>query len=200
MEGYVNAIERESKVLHDRSGEFTETVKAGAFQRAIDRADDIRILLDHDISKDLGGLKDGNLELSEDAIGLKARAEITDPEAIEKARDGKLRGWSFGFRDVDVPERVVDGVRHRDIKDMDLYEVSLIDDRMTPAYSGTLVNVRADSNPVNYSEQYLDQVELVRAEDAPQQNGNDEEEKGAPSSDLYKTQIAKLRFELEEEI
>lgn len=198
MEGYVNAIERESKVLHDRSGEFTETVKAGAFQRAIDRADDIRILLDHD--KDLGGLKDGNLELSEDAIGLKARAEITDPEAIGKARDGKLRGWSFGFRDVDVPERVVDGVRHRDIKDMDLYEVSLIDDRMTPAYSGTLVNVRADKKPVNYSEQYLEDVELVRAEDAPQQNGNDEEEKGAPSSDLYKTQIEKLRFELEEEI
>ena len=78
IDGYVNAVERLSKPLKDRLGEFVERVKVGAFKRALERAEDVRILLNHDWTRDLGGIKDGNLELYEDAIGLHARATITD--------------------------------------------------------------------------------------------------------------------------
>ena len=45
IEGYVNAVERLSKRLTDRFGEFMERIKAGAFGRAIKRNPNIRILL-----------------------------------------------------------------------------------------------------------------------------------------------------------
>lgn len=145
IEGYVNAVERKSKPLMSRMGQFVERVCKGAFKRAIDRNGDVRLLLNHDPSRDLGGTGDGNLELTEDSIGLKARATVTDPEVIDLARKGDLVGWSFGFLDIDVVnKRDEDGIPLRDIKDLDLREVSILDRTKTPAYDGTLVSVRAE--------------------------------------------------------
>lgn len=146
IDGYVNAIERLSKPLNSRMGKFVERIKKGAFKRAIERNDDVHILLNHNWDKDLGSTKNGNLELTEDNIGLRARAVITDPETIKKAKSGDLVGWSFGFTDRDVDVHDEDGLRTRDVKDLNLYEVSLIDRTKTPAYDGTLVSVRADEN------------------------------------------------------
>lgn len=146
VDGYVNAIERLSKPLNTRMGKFVERIKKGAFKRAIERNNNIHILLNHDWDKDLGSTKDGNLELTEDNIGLRARAIITDPETIKKAKNGDLVGWSFGFTDRDVDTHDEDGLRTRDVKDLDLYEVSLLDRTKTPAYDGTLVSVRDDNN------------------------------------------------------
>ena len=50
IDGYVNAVERLSKTLRDRLGEFVERIKAGAFRKALNRAEDVRILLNHDYS------------------------------------------------------------------------------------------------------------------------------------------------------
>ena len=97
IEGYVNAIERKSKPLWSRMGQFVERICKGAFKRALNRADDVRILLNHDCNRDLGGIKDGNLELEEDSIGLHARATINDADVVNKAKNGALVGWSFGF-------------------------------------------------------------------------------------------------------
>ena len=146
VDGYVNAIERLSKPLNTRMGKFVERIKKGAFKRAIERNNNIHILLNHDWDKDLGSTKDGNLELTEDNIGLRARAVISDPETIKKAKNGDLVGWSFGFTDRDVDTHDEDGLRTRDVKDLDLYEVSLLDRTRTPAYDGTLVSVRDDNN------------------------------------------------------
>lgn len=150
IEGYVNAIERNSKPLNSRLGQFVERICAGAFKRALKRNDDVRILLNHDWDKDLGGTRDGNLELEEDNIGLHARATITDPDVIEDARRGNLVGWSFGFDD--TPDGVIEtrdedtGLPLRRVKDLELYEVSLLNRSKTPAYAGTLVNVRAEDD------------------------------------------------------
>lgn len=175
IEGYVNAVERASKPLNSRLGKFVEKICAGAFNRALGRAEDVRILLNHDWSKDLGGIKDGNLELEEDNIGLHARATITDPEVIKDARNGDLVGWSFGFDDVDVEETRDDetGLPFRKVKDLNLAEVSLLNRKKTPAYVGTLVNVRDDGSTVYYSEDNISEtvetiVEEVRAEDIAQ--------------------------------
>ena len=64
IDGYVNAIERNSKPLWSRVGQFVERICKGAFASALTRNDDVRILLNHDESRDLGGQKDGNLELN----------------------------------------------------------------------------------------------------------------------------------------
>ena len=88
IEGYVNAIERKSKPLKSRMGQFIERICKGAFRKALERNDNVRLLLNHNWQRDLGGTKEGNLELTEDAIGLKARATITDKEVIDEARNG----------------------------------------------------------------------------------------------------------------
>ena len=165
IEGYVNAIERKSKPLWSRMGQFVERICKGAFKRALDRTDDVKILLNHDWDRELGGTKEGNLELNEDSIGLHARATITDADVVEKAKNGDLVGWSFGFQDRDVDnKRDEDGFPLRDVKDLDLVEVSLLDRTKTPAYDGTLVCVRADENPIMFGEVTEDEIN-VRSEE-----------------------------------
>lgn len=163
IEGYVNAIERNSKPLMSRIGRFIERICKGAFNKALKRNDDVHLLLNHDWNKDLGSTKRGNLELQEDNIGLHAKATITDPEVVQKARNGDLVGWSFGFQDRDVDNSTYDGMPYRAVKDMDLFEVSLLDRRKSPAYEGTLVTARSQGEEMQYhyrGEDFIDDVDL----------------------------------------
>lgn len=162
VEGYVNAVERNSKPLNSRMGQFIERICKGAFDNAIKRNDDIHILLNHDWGRDLGSTKQGNLELAEDNIGLKARAIITDADVIESARNGDLVGWSFGFQDRDVEQKTIDGMPTRAVKDLDLFEVSILDRTHTPAYEGTLITARNDGGKVQFKgEELLDKIEII---------------------------------------
>lgn len=159
--GYVNAIERDSRPLMSRVGRFIERICKGAFKRALERNDDVHILLNHDWSRDLGSTKEGNLELHEDAIGLHARATICDADVIKKARAGDLVGWSFGFQDRDVDRSEHDGIPYRAVRDLDLFEVSILDRSKTPAYEGTLIAARDDSGEMYSGENMTDDVETV---------------------------------------
>lgn len=165
IEGYVNAIERNSKPLWSRLGRFVERICKGAFQRAIKRNGDIHILLNHDWDRDLGSTEQGNLELKEDNIGLHARATITDKEIAEEARNGDLVGWSFGFDDIEpggVERRVIDGMETRVVKDLYLKEVSILDRRKSPAYEGTLINTRSEKQERYFKgEDFFDDVVLT---------------------------------------
>lgn len=166
IEGYVNAVERNSKPLTERGVTFIERIAAGAFKRAIERADDIRLLLNHKAKRDLGGIVDGNVELEEDNIGLRAKVEVSDPEVIEDARRGNLVGWSFGFMDRDVTQLRDEesGLPLRKVNDLDLFEVSLLNRSKSPAYVGTLVNVRDDGSEtkLNISEDNIsEEIETV---------------------------------------
>lgn len=165
IEGYVNAIERLSKPLYSRIGQFLERICKGAFARALKRNDNVRILLNHDWNRDLGGTKDGNLELVEDNIGLRAKATITDPEVVEKARKGELVGWSFGFSDIEVENHTEKGMPTRDVKDLNLYEVSILDRTKTPAYDGTLVSVRSDEEILYHGDPFIDDIEVREIEE-----------------------------------
>lgn len=161
IEGYVNAVERKSKPLMSRMGQFIERICKGAFKRALGRNDNVRLLLNHDPNKDLGGTRDGNLELTEDNIGLHARAVINDAEVAQKARNGELIGWSFGFFDREVEQkRDEDGFPLRNVRDLDLEEVSILDKTKTPAYEGTLVAVRSDDNSIFFGETFSDGIQL----------------------------------------
>lgn len=181
IEGYVNAVERNSKPLWSRLGRFVERICKGAFTRALDRADDVRILLNHDRGRDLGGIKDGNLELYEDSIGLRAVADIRDADVIQKARQGDLVGWSFGF--YDRPGDIENGVDEdtqlpiRKLRDLDLSEVSILDRTKTPAYDGTLVAVRDDTA------QYFGEAMLQEAKIIEENMPKEAEERSEPQEE-----------------
>ena len=135
------------------------------FKRALQRNDNVRLLYNHNWSRDLGGTKDGNVELSEDNIGLKIRATVKDAETIQEARRGNLVGFSFGFEDRDVDEHSENGMRTRDVKDMDLYEISILDRKKTPAYDGTLINMRDSDGQqekrIYFSEMFADEIKIT---------------------------------------
>ena len=195
IEGYVNAVERLSKPLHSRSGMFTEKICKGAFKRALKRNDDVRLFLNHNWLKDLGGTKDGNVELEEDNIGLRIRATVSDKDVVKKARHGDLVGFSFGFSDRDVDEHYEHGMMTRDVKDLDLYEVSILDRTKTPAYDGTLLNVRdeAGTNKVIYfGEESITKMN-IRGESFKKAEEKEEEKKIDYSA--YEKMIAEMRKE-----
>lgn len=178
IEGYVNAIERDSKPLLSRVGQFIERICKGAFKKALKRNDDVHILLNHNWTRDLGSTKQGNLELVEDNIGLHARATITDPEVIQKARNGELVGWSFGFQDREVENTLERGIPHRAVKDLDLAEVSILDKRKTPAYDGTLIMARDDSEEIHFrGEDFIDEISIREEQAKVKENAQDNEMK-----------------------
>ena len=146
IHGYVNAVERLSKPiresLHGRIRTFLERIKAGVFRNALKKNDDVLVLLNHDNNRVLASTKDGSAVLTEDNIGLRAEITITDKEVVQKARDGKLSGWSFGFiaNDDEITTEGKDEIRT--VTDMELLEVSILDDTKAPAYYGTSIEAR----------------------------------------------------------
>jgi len=177
IEGYVNAVERNSKPLWSRMGQFIERICKGAFKKALKRNDDVKILLNHNPKRVLGSTKEGNLELEEDNIGLRARATITDPDVIKKARNGELVGWSFGFTDRDVETTIERGLPARAVKDLNLEEVSILDRSKTPAYDGTLIMAREENGEVHFrGEDFIDDVsiETEHQEEIEEQSQKDE--------------------------
>lgn len=143
IEGYVNVVERNSRVLPSPRGKFIEQVKAKTFQRALERQGNVDLLFNHKSDRKLGSTKDGNLQLWEDQIGLRAQADITDAEVIQKAKDNQLTGWSFAFTTIkDSWQDGQDGMQHRTLEDITLPEVSILS--VTPAYIATSIEARGE--------------------------------------------------------
>lgn len=203
IEGYVNAVERNSKPLLSRMGKFIERIKAGAFARALKRNDDVHVLLNHDWQRDLGSTKQGNLELAEDNIGLRAKCTITDSEVMEMAKRGDLVGWSFGFYDRDVKNGVENGMLTREVNDLDLEEVSILDRSKVPAYDGTLIMARSEDseNGLFLSESFDADGEPHETRDAEQkqetqqepQQETQQEPQQEVNYDEYKAMIAEMK-------
>lgn len=147
IDGYVNAILRDSKPLLSPQGLFVEQIKEGVFQRALNKAQDVKLLFNHLENRELGSIKNGNLQLFEDSIGLRAICSISDPEVMEKAKNNQLKGWSFGFYTNKDDWQQAEPYQRRFIEDMDLLEVSILD--KTPAYNGTSIEARDDKTVLN---------------------------------------------------
>ena len=200
IEGYVNAIERDSKPLLSRVGQFIERICKGAFKKALKRNDDVHILLNHDWKRDLGSTKKGNLELVEDNIGLHARATITDPDVIQKARNGDLVGWSFGFQDRDVENSIERGMPHRRVKDLDLAEVSILDRTKKPAYDGTLIMARSEEEPMHFrGEDFIDEVSIRNEikEELPKTEQNEVQEETKVEEEPKQQQVVENKHTID---
>src|ERR1700757_1811537 len=63
------------------SGWFVETIKPGAFSRALREAQDVRMLLNHDVNFVLGRTKAGTLTLKEDTKGLSFDCSLPETQA-----------------------------------------------------------------------------------------------------------------------
>ena len=179
IDGYVNAVERLSKPITERLGTFRERVSAGTFKKALNRAEDVRILENHDFTRNLGGIKDGNLHLEEDAIGLRAEADIFDQDAINDAKAGNYVGWSFGFYPIESRDTEEDGMPIKELHDIELVEVSLLTKNHIPAYDGTLVAVRDHDEKMILGESMFSENVVIKEDDENTADANEEAVKDA---------------------
>lgn len=169
IEGYVNAVGRDSRVIPSPTGDFVEQVVPKTFERALQAGHDIELRLNHD--RVIGSQGAGNLELREDSIGLYAKAEVSDQEVMEKARKDELRGWSFGFhKKKDRMEPLENGLHRRFLEEIDLREVSILDNRKIPAYAGTSIEARGQEETVLERRSREDTPEVVSRSEAPKAN------------------------------
>lgn len=149
LEGYVNSVARDSKLISENGKTFVEQIAPGVWEKALKKNKDIKILLNHDKTRELGSILKGNLELLEDNIGLKVKCLIDDPEVIQYSKDNKLKGWSFGFSVIKDRWEKIDAVRYRRIiEDLELYEVSIL--TVSPAYYGTSIEERGSNIIMEY--------------------------------------------------
>jgi len=165
LDGYVNAVARDSKELHEGNKTFIEQIEPKAFDRALKRANNILCLLNHNHNEVLGSTKEGTVDLREDNIGLRATCTITNPDVIRSAKENKLRGWSFGFSPLRQKiTKLASGIEHRVVEELNLFEVSIIDDKMIPAYDGTSIEERADEIQIRSTDFEDVRVDIVESE------------------------------------
>ncbi|MFQ7545887.1 MAG: HK97 family phage prohead protease [Turicibacter sp.] len=175
LDGYVNVVNRESRILPSPRGKFIEHIVPGAFKKALEQAEDVKLLFNHSEHRQLGSIKQGNLSLNEDVIGLRAKCTVNDAEIIDKAKRNELRGWSFGFRVLkDEWNDGEDGIQRRSIQELQLNEVSILD--RTPAYYATSIEERADAEEFVFESRGFDEitVEVIELEDE-KRDAHDEE-------------------------
>lgn len=189
ISGYVNAVERRSPpFFHNFLGKIVEIVKAGVFGKALSTAQNVEVLLNHNEARKLADTASGTAVLKEDNIGLHATVTVTDPEVIEKAREGKLTGWSFGFtangqefRDATDIDPIT---RERTLTDFILHEVSILDDTTRPQYVGTSIEARSADDTMGVEVRYTDEtpdVVEVRDEDKPAEGAEDKNPTDKPT-------------------
>lgn len=136
-----------------------EIIEQRAFARAIEKAQNIKLLLDHRADRVLGSTDEGSLKLAEDNVGLRAEAVITDEEVIAGARAGKLRGWSFNMKNLtDEVEERAGKLPLRKVHDFEMSEVSLIMSRI-PIYSSSSIEIRAGESAEDVEERGLEDAQ-----------------------------------------
>ena len=126
-------------------GKCIEIVEQRAFEQALERASDVTVTVDHNNSQFYASTSNNTLKLYEDNIGLHADVIISDPDVVELAKKGKIKGWSFGmYNVVDELEQRADDIPIRHIKSLDLDHITLVVNKC-PVYSATSVELRADT-------------------------------------------------------
>lgn len=144
LSGYVNVPGKMSRpVITGKGQKVIEVIEERAFARALAKADNVKMTKDHNAEVVLCETRAGTLDLKEDAIGLHVEADIKDEQTITEARAGKLKGWSFGMRNVkDSIEERADKLPLRTVKDFDLDHITLVVNK-TPVYAATSIEMRA---------------------------------------------------------
>lgn len=125
-----------------------ETIKPGAFARAINEGQDVRALVDHNSSLLLGRTRSKTLRIWEDDRGLAFELRLPETQVArdlaENIRLGNVSQCSFAFAPVEGGETSTteerDGlvITTIELTDVDLFDVSIV---TYPAYPSTSVDL-----------------------------------------------------------
>jgi hypothetical protein len=125
--------------IFDRPDRGGDVVRAGAFERSLRRpAESVPLLWQHDAARPVGRIE----YLKEDRRGLRVIARLSGGRAGREAaallKEGAVAGLSFGYR-----VRQASGEKPRELRDLELVEVSLVTLPMQPRARVHAVEERA---------------------------------------------------------
>lgn len=149
LTGYASVFETPYPVT-DSLGEYTETIRSGAFTKALQERDDVRLLLNHD-GVPLARTKSGTLTLTQDEIGLRCEAALDSASplvaSIKSAMDrGDMDQMSFAFQAVRQEWNA--DYTSRTITEAKLFDVSVVTYPASPTTSAHLRSASdEDANP-----------------------------------------------------
>lgn len=174
VSGYVNETGTWSQTL-GKNTKFIEQITPGAFKRALDRAENIDFLYNHDNEKILASTKSGKLTLREDKRGLYMEATISKTswgkDTYQLIKDGIIQNMSFGFRALkDKVTKGTNGIYERVVHELELTEISAV---RNPAYVQSSIqarsmeiveeiNIREDINTMNITELKNKRLEIIK--------------------------------------
>lgn len=143
--GYGARFNAPSQVLRtDKGDPFIETIRPGAFRKAIEEAD-VRGLFNHNPNFLLGRRASGTLRLREDDAGLAYEIDAPDTSYARDLavsldrRDVSGSSFSFAVVDDEWSERE-DGMLLRELRAVHLFDVGPV---VFPAYRATSATVRS---------------------------------------------------------
>ena len=124
-------------------GGFKETIRFGAFDRALKEKQDVRFLFNHDPNKVLGRWKSGTLGLVAESVGLRFTCQLPDTEdgrtVHELVKRGDISQCSFAFKVAPNGDMWDRSRTQRTLTDVDLFDCSAV---CYPAYEDTEVSAR----------------------------------------------------------
>jgi HK97 family phage prohead protease len=156
-------------------GDFTESMARGSFRKSLARGENVPMLMEHNVDLPvLATTLGGTLSLSDDAKGLRVKANIAQHYVGEAVRElvkrGDIRGMSPGF----IAGRGNSKIEHRGSKVhrtiVGFKKILDVSPTWEPAYTGTMAEMRS-LRALQIAED-IEQVQQVLSGAAPQlENG-----------------------------
>lgn len=148
LTGYAAVFNDPTTLWSDPHGKVIESIKPGAFARAIAEGQDVRALVDHNSSLLLGRTRSKTLRIWEDDKGLAFELRLPETQVArdlaENIRLGNVSQCSFAFSPFEGGEtsktQERDGlvITEIELTDVDLFDVSIV---TYPAYPSTTVDI-----------------------------------------------------------
>lgn len=142
MSGYASTTE-DPYTVSDWLGDYTETICRGAFTKALQERQDVRLLVNHE-GIPIARTKSGTMNLREDDSGLFVDVPSLDGDSplVQTVRSAMMRGdvdeMSFAFKA--TRQEWNEDYTERFVREVKLYDVSVV---TYPANAGTSVKLRS---------------------------------------------------------
>jgi HK97 family phage prohead protease len=148
--------------VNDLLGEYQETIARGAFTKALQENDDVRLLVNHD-GIPLARTKSGTLVLSEDENGLRCEAQLDQSSPLVQTirsamRRGDLDQMSFAF--AVVRQEWSQDYTQRTINECRLFDVSVVTYPASPSTTADLRSAVVRSVAAGVSTGRVDEILL----------------------------------------
>lgn len=162
-----------SQELKNSKGTFKEVIEPGTFIKAVSKAINLQILINHDyrkvITKDK---KDIDIKETANNLIVEVQLDKENPqhqELYKKAQEGLFEGVSFGFRA--IKEQWNEDRTLRIVKEIELKEISILTEGVKPAYLQSSVEFRSlkdEKEYINMTVEVQGTTKIIKGENVNQ--------------------------------